>query len=62
VPVRRGNDPSNHLLKSSVKSSSLPPNQPGAVSTLIRIVVGHPQQALFWWKIATARPFSTGAW
>jgi len=34
---------------------SLSYKQPGPVSTLIYIVVGHPQQALLRWKIATAR-------
>jgi len=29
---------------------SLPYKQPGPVSTLIYIAVGHPQQAPFWWK------------
>ena len=26
--------------------------------SLLYIVAGHPQQTLFWWKVATARPFT----
>ena len=39
----------NHLPESSIKSS-LPYKQPGPVSTLIYIAVGHLQQATLWWK------------
>jgi len=34
-----------------------PCKQPGPVSTLIFIAVGHPQQTPLWWKIATTRSF-----
>jgi len=34
-----------------------PCKKPGPVSALIYIAVGHPQQTLLWWKIATARSF-----
>jgi len=34
-----------------------PCKQPGPVLTLVCIAVGHPQQTLLWWKIATARSF-----
>jgi len=41
----------NHLLESSIKElNSLPYKQLEPVSTLFYIVVGHPQQALLWWK------------
>ena len=48
----------NHLPKSSLS----PCKQPGPVSTLICIAVGHHQQAPLWWKVATARSllYSTG--
>jgi len=36
--------------KLNLELQYLPSKQPGLVSTLIYIVVGHLQQALLWWK------------
>jgi len=45
-----------HLL------AALSYKQPGPVSTLIYTVVGHPQQALLWWKTATASLLYSTGW
>ena len=52
----------NHLLESSIKSSTLSHTnsldwfRPTFIY-IVDIVVGHPQQALLWWKIVAARSF-----
>ena len=47
----RGND-ANVCSPGNLKKElhSLPYKQPGLISTLIYIAVGHPQQAPLWWK------------
>ena len=49
----------NHLLEISIKSSTLflTNSLDWFQSLFIIIVVGHPQQAPLWWKIAAARTF-----
>ena len=41
--------------KAQLRAPLSPCKKPGLVLTLICIVVGHPQQAPLWWKIATAQ-------
>jgi len=43
--------------KAQLRAPLSPCKQPGLVSTLTCIAVGHPQQAPLWWKIATAKFF-----
>jgi len=49
----------NHLPQNSIKSStlSLTNSLDWFRPTFIHTVVGHPQEALLWWKIVAARSF-----